>query len=262
MFRNWRREGPEMDQTLLTPITRDGQVMPIAGDGLVVRRDGRTLLDHAALTVPNGAGVTVIIGPNGAGKSLLIRTLAGLVLPDLGRVTWAGTPPDQRRARRVGFVLQRPVLLRRTALENLIYILKLDGHGDRSARAKAVQHMANHGLAHLAGTYAQRLSGGEQQRLALLRALIREPEVLFLDEPAANLDPASTLAIERQLNAAVEQGLRVVLVTQDLAQARRLADEIVFLHKGRVLDQGEAHDFFTAPATPQALAFLAGELVL
>ena len=112
-----------------------------------------------------------------------------------------------------------------------------------------MQHLAEHGLAHVAGTNAQRLSGGEQQRLALLRALVLEPEVLFLDEPAANLDPASTLAIERQLNAAVEQGLRVVLVTQDLAQARRLADEIVFLHKGKVLEQGEAHEFFRAPAT-------------
>ena len=251
-----------MDQTLLRPIMRDAQVMPIAGDALVVRRDGRTLLDRAALTVAHGAGVTVIIGPNGAGKSLLIRTLAGLVLPDLGRVTWAGSLPDRRRARRTGFVLQRPVMLRRTALDNLVYVLKLNGHGDAAARAIAMQHLADHGLAHVAGTNAQRLSGGEQQRLALLRALVLEPEVLFLDEPAANLDPASTLAIERQLNAAVEQGLRVVLVTQDLAQARRLADEIVFLHKGKVLEQGEAHEFFRAPATAQARAFLAGELVL
>ncbi len=251
-----------MDQTLLKPNARDAQVMPIAGEGLVVRRDGRTLLDHAALTVPQGAGVTAIIGPNGAGKSLLIRTLAGLVIPDLGSVTWAGTPPDQRRARLAGFVLQRPVMLRRTAIDNLTYVLKLDGRDDASARAVALQHIANHGLVHVAATNAQRLSGGEQQRLALLRALIREPEVLFLDEPAANLDPASTLAIERQLCAAVEHGLRVVLVTQDLAQARRLADEIVVLHKGRVLEQREAHEFFRAPTTTQARAFLAGELVL
>ncbi|MGA7116181.1 MAG: ATP-binding cassette domain-containing protein [Hyphomicrobium sp.] len=251
-----------MDQTLLRPIMRDAHVMPIAGDALVVRRDGRTLLDRAALTVAHGAGVTVIIGPNGAGKSLLIRALAGLVLPDLGRVTWAGSLPDRSRARRTGFVLQRPVMLRRTALDNLVYVLKLNGHGDAAARAIAMQHLSDHGLARVAGTNAQRLSGGEQQRLALLRALVLEPEVLFLDEPAANLDPASTLAIERQLNAAVEQGLRVVLVTQDLAQARRLADEIVFLHKGKVLEQGEAHEFFRAPATAEARAFLAGELVL
>lgn len=251
-----------MDQTVLRPIMRDVQVMPIAGDALVVRRDGRTLLDRAALSIAHGAGVTVIIGPNGAGKSLLIRTLAGLVVPDLGRVTWAGSPPDRRRARRTGFVLQRPVMLRRTALDNLVYVLKLHGHNDSAARAVAMQHLADHGLARVAGTNAQRLSGGEQQRLALLRALVLEPEVLFLDEPAANLDPASTLAIERQLNVAVEKGLRVVLVTQDLAQARRLADEIVFLHKGRVLEKGEAHEFFRAPATAEARAFLAGDLVL
>ncbi|MBY0226049.1 MAG: ATP-binding cassette domain-containing protein [Hyphomicrobium sp.] len=251
-----------MDQTVLRPIMRDVQVMPIAGDALVVRRDGRTLLDRAALSIAHGAGVTVIIGPNGAGKSLLIRTLAGLVVPDLGRVTWAGSPPDRRRARRTGFVLQRPVMLRRTALDNLVYVLKLHGHNDAAGRVVAMQHLADHGLARVAATNAQRLSGGEQQRLALLRALVLEPEVLFLDEPAANLDPASTLAIERQLNVAVEKGLRVVLVTQDLAQARRLADEIVFLHKGRVLEKGEAHEFFRAPATAEARAFLAGDLVL
>jgi tungstate transport system ATP-binding protein len=251
-----------MDHPFPRPIVRDAQIMPIAGEGLVVRRDGRTLLDHAALTVAHGAGVTVIIGPNGAGKSLLIRTLAGLIIPDEGRVTWAGTLPDQTRARRVGFLLQRPVMLRRRAIDNLIYVLKLDGHDEASAHGIALQHMANQGLAHVAKTHARGLSGGEQQRLALLRALIREPDVLFLDEPSANLDPASTMAIERQLRAAAEQGSCVVLVTQDLAQARRLADLIVFVHKGRVLEQGGAKAFFSTPATPQARGFLAGELVV
>ncbi len=160
--------------------------------------------------------MTVVIGPNGAGKSLLIRALAGLVVPDHGQVLWVGDAPDRTRARRVGFVLQRPVMLRRTALDNLVYVLKLERHDDAKARMIARRHLTAHGLEHISSTNAQRLSGGEQQRLALLRALILRPDVLFLDEPAANLDPASTLAIERNLHAAVEQGLRVVLVTQDL----------------------------------------------
>lgn len=251
-----------MDQRLFIPTTRGAQVMPIVGTGLAVIRDGRKLLDNVTIELSHGASITAVIGPNGAGKSLLIRTLAGLIVPDEGRVLWAGTAPDRGRSRRVGFVLQRPVMLRRTVLDNLVYVLKLAGRYEFSARAIARKLLADHGLGALEATSAQRLSGGEQQRLALLRALILEPDILFLDEPAANLDPASTLAIERLLCAAVEQGLSVVLVTQDLAQARRLADDIVFVHKGQILEQGEAGAFYRAPSSEQARAFMAGELVL
>lgn len=251
-----------MDQRLYQTRAGDLQVLPIVGENLCLSREGRTLLDSVTLTVGHGGGATVIIGPNGAGKSLLIRVLAGLVVPESGQVRWAGTPPDRARARRIGFVLQRPVLLRRTTIDNLVYVLKLAGREDAVARAIARQRLEDDGLAHLAQTNAQRLSGGEQQRLALSRALILEPDVLFLDEPSANLDPASVASIERQLNLEIERGLRVVFVTHDLAQARRLADDVMFVHNGRIVEQGDAADFFQKPISPQARAFIAGDLVL
>lgn len=251
-----------MDQLIARTQSRT-QVFPIEAQDVVIGRGGRALLDHATMRLRSGAGLTVILGPNGAGKSLLIRALAGLVEVDTGRVTWSGIAPDRERARGIGFVLQRPVMLTRSALDNLVFPLRVAGVDPASARKIAQGRLADQGLAHIAATPARRLSGGEQQRLALLRALVLEPEVLFLDEPAANLDPSSTSAIERQLRAAVaEGGAHVVLVTQDLAQARRLADEVVFVHKGKVLEQADAADFFCAPVTPQARAFISGELVI
>ena len=109
---------------------------------------------------------------------------------------------------------------------------------------------------------AKSLSGGEQQRLALARALATEPAVLFLDEPTANLDPASTAAIEDIIQTAEKSGTKIVLVSHDLGQARRLANEIIFMHRGRVIEQTPAHEFFEAPNSQQGRDFLAGLLVL
>ena len=122
--------------------------------------------------------------------------------------------------------------------------------------------LAAAGLAGLARSPARLLSGGEQQRLAMARALSLAPEVLLLDEPTANLDPASTLAIEQLVQTAHDEGRKIVLVTHDVGQARRLADEVVFLHRGRVEEQSPAGSFFDAPASAQARAFLEGRLVL
>ncbi len=249
-----------MDQSVEQSLDAT-QVLPIEARGAVIERDGRLLLDQANLRLSRGIGVTVIIGPNGAGKSLLIRTLAGLVDLDEGVVTWAGSAPARDRARRIGFVLQRPVMLARSAIDNLIFALRAAGHTAVMAKEVAQERLKEQGLAHVAGTPARRLSGGEQQRLALLRALLADPEVLFLDEPTANLDPSSTLLIETQLREVAARGTRIIMVTQDLAQARRLAAEVVFVHKGKVLEQADAADFFRAPSTPQARAFISGDLI-
>jgi tungstate transport system ATP-binding protein len=106
------------------------------------------------------------------------------------------------------------------------------------------------------------LSGGEQQRLALVRALAVEPEILFLDEPSASLDPTSTLAVEELIEGAHARGTAIVLVTHDLGQARRLADEVVFLHRGRLLEHTPAARFFAGPASAPARAYLAGQIVI
>ena len=236
-------------------------ILPLEARGLVFEAGGRRLIDGLDLVLRPGLR-TVVMGPNGAGKSLLLRLLHGLLRPDAGTVLWAGEPASRAVRQRQAMVFQRPVLLRRSAVGNLRHALAARGlpFAERRARAREMLEIA--GLAPLARGPARRLSGGEQQRLALARALVLEPEVLFLDEPAANLDPASTLAIEGLIQRAHDDGVKIVLVTHDLGQARRVADEVVFMHRGQVEEQAAAARFFTAPASANAEAFLAGRIVL
>ncbi len=212
-----------------------------------------------SLAIAAGAP-TVLVGPNGAGKSTLIRLAMGLIAPTGGRITWGGR--GETDGKRRAMVFQRPVMLRRSAAANVAYALKAAGvpRADRAPRSSAL--LARVGLAPLAERPARRLSGGEQQRLALARALARDPEVLFLDEPTASLDPAATKAFEDILRDVAQSGVKIVMATHDLGEARRLAGEIVFLLRGRVHECAPVEKFFTAPATPEAAAFTRGDLVI
>jgi tungstate transport system ATP-binding protein len=234
------------------------------GQGLVLNRGGRRLLDGVDLRF-DGQGLLAILGPNGAGKSLLLRVLAGLIKPDDGRVEWAGSTPDRRRATRLGFVFQKPVMLRRSVLANVEYALaslpeKLSRTEKRQRAEQALEHA---GLTALAKSPARVLSGGEQQRLAITRALALKPEILLLDEPTASLDPAQTGHIEKLIADARDNGTGtgIVLISHDRAQARRLADEVLFLHKGQIAERTATRDFFESPQSEAAQAYLDGRLV-
>ena len=235
-------------------------VLPVEGRGLVFRRNGRALIDGVDLTIEAGP-LTVLMGPNGAGKSLLLRVLAGLLAPDAGTVSWAGRAPGRNRALGLGFVFQKPVLLRRSALANVAYALKVAGVGRGERTNRAAEALAQAGLAHLASSAARVLSGGEQQRIAIARALATEPQVLLLDEPTASLDPAATAAIEAQVQQAARAGTKVVFVTHDIGQARRLAGEVVFMDRGRIAERAPSDWFFRAPESPAAAAFIEGRLI-
>lgn len=250
-----RSAGPRLD---ITPSS----VLPLSGEALTVMRSGRRILDNVDLSLGTGPGATIILGPNGAGKSVLIRVLSGLLAPDAGTVTWGGTPPDRPRAGKIGFVFQKPVLLRRSARANIEYALGVTGTPKNAQRERADEALHRAGLAHLSETDARVLSSGEQQRLTLARALAVQPDILVLDEPAANLDPASTAAIEIVLRGIRDAGTPIVLITHDLGQARRLADEVIFLHKGRIMERTPARDFFARPKSDEALAYIKGEIVL
>ncbi len=218
---------------------------------------GQRLIDNIDLVFEPGP-LTIILGPNGAGKSLTLRLAHGLLQPTSGRVFWNGVAkPQQHQA----MVFQRPVLLRRTAAGNIDFALKLKGlkRDERLRRRQKVMVLT--GLAHLAERQARVLSVGEQQRLALARAWAIRPELLFLDEPTANLDPTATRAVETILTAIQETGTKIVMTTHDLAPARRLAEEVVFLHRGKLVERLPADDFFSNPKTPLARAFLNGELI-
>jgi tungstate transport system ATP-binding protein len=239
----------------------DVPVLPITASDLGIRRSNRDLLSVPSLSLGE-LGCSAIVGPNGAGKTLLVRTLAGLQSPDKGTVTWCRRAPDRQRQHRVGMLLQRPVLLRRSAAANIVYALQTIGISGEFAKQTAAQALQQAGLASLANTPARQLSGGEQQRLCLARALALEPAMLFLDEPTASVDPVSTLPIEQMLGNAISRGLRVVLVSHDLGQVRRLADEVLLMHAGRIVERSRSADFFTRPTTREGRAFIAGELLI
>jgi tungstate transport system ATP-binding protein len=215
-------------------------------------------VDRVSLVLEAGPR-TIILGPNGAGKSVLMRLCHGLLAPTSGRIEWAAAERAGER-RRQAMVFQRPVMLRRSALANVEYALALAGvaGGERGAQARAA--LESVGLAHLADRSARVLSGGEQQRLALARAWALRPEVLFLDEPTASLDPGAAAEVERIVQAIADAGTKIVMCTHNLGQARRLADEILFLHQGRLVERAPAARFFTLPATEEAGAFIQGEL--
>jgi tungstate transport system ATP-binding protein len=192
---------------------------------------------------------TIILGANGAGKSVLMRLMHGLLTPSAGSISWS-SPGRQ------AMVFQRPVMLRRSALANVAYALRLAGE-DESLAMEALREV---GLAQVAHRPARVLSGGEQQRLALARAWALHPEVLFLDEPTASLDPSAAHEIENIIRAFDAAGTKIVMATHNLGQARRLADEVIYLHQGRVVERASVEQFFAQPATAEAAAFIKGEL--
>lgn len=231
-------------------------LMPLTVRGLCLELGGTSVLDNLDLDL-GSEGCTMIMGPNGAGKSLLLKLLHGLMTPTSGTIDWAGTPA-MNATKRQALVFQKAVLLRRSVAANIDFVLKSRGK-DRAKRDALLDHV---GLSHKAKQPARLLSGGEAQRLALARALASEPEVLFLDEPTASLDPASCLAIEGIVSEAKTRGVRIVFVTHDTGQARRMADDVVFLHGGRVIEHSPAHRFFPEPRTKAARDYLNGRIVV
>jgi tungstate transport system ATP-binding protein len=233
-------------------------ILPLCAEGLGFSAGGVEILRDVSLKITAGAP-TLLIGANGAGKSVLLRLLHGLLKPSAGRVFWA-MPTDQA-ARRQAMVFQRPVLLRRSVLANTLYPMALAGVAREDRDARAEEALALVGLADRAADPARKLSVGQQQRLALARAAALQPELLFLDEPSASLDPAATRAVEEIVLTLAQRGTKIVMTTHDLAQARRLAGDVVFLHRGSVLEQAPAEAFFQQPASATERAFLRGELV-
>jgi tungstate transport system ATP-binding protein len=233
--------------------------LPMVLDEVSFAAGGVTILDRVSLAFAAGAPA-VLIGPNGAGKTTLLRLLMGLVAPVRGRVTWGGREDAESTHRAIMF--QRPAMLRRSAAGNIRYALAAAGV-PRAKRASRVDELAAIvGLAKLGGRPARKLSGGEQQRLALARALAKDPQILLLDEPTASLDPAATKAIEDVVRAVAARGIKVVMSTHDLAEAKRLAGEIVLMHRGRVIESGPADTFFADPRTEEARRFMRGELLV
>ena len=237
----------------------DPTILPLALNDVSFEVGGKHLIKDFTCTFKAGPR-TVILGPNGAGKSLLLRLCHGLLQPSAGTVAWLGKGRAEAR-RRQAMVFQRPVMLRRSVSANVDYALKLKGLARDGRRAATADVLGRTGLSRLAEQPARILSIGEQQRLALARAWALAPEVLFLDEPTASLDPSATHAVEKIITAIHAAGTRIIMTTHDLGQAKRMADEVLFLHRGRLVEHAPNKRFFAAPENDLTQAFVNGELL-
>jgi tungstate transport system ATP-binding protein len=229
--------------------------LPIVLAGIAAAPGGVPVLADIDLMLDAG-GRAVLLGPNGAGKSTLLRVLHGLIPPSAGWIEWGGAT---ERPRGQAMVFQRPVMLRRSAAENIRYALNLAGIRGADADARIAEALDEVGLRALANRPARVLSGGEQQKLAFARVWALRPEVVFLDEPTASLDPAAARSVEKIIVDIHRRGTTIVMTTHNLVQAKRLADDIVFLHEGRVTERTPAQEFFARPRSAEAAAFLEGE---
>ena len=234
--------------------------LPLRVERLSYAAGGRALLSGIDLAVP-ARGIAVVLGPNGAGKSLLLRLCHGLLAPAEGAVRWAQPGGVVAGRKRHAMVFQKPVMLRRSARDNVGHALRAAGLSRGEARRRADAALERFGLACLADRPARLLSGGEQQRLAIARAAALEPELMFLDEPTSQLDPGATRQIEAMLGDLAASGVTLMMATHDLGQAQRLGQRVLFLDRGRLLEDAPATDFFRKPASAEARAFLAGELL-
>jgi tungstate transport system ATP-binding protein len=230
-------------------------ILPLRIEDLSFVAGGRTIIDRVSAEIQAGPS-TIILGANGAGKSVLMRLMHGLLTPSRGKVRWSSENGVHKQA----MVFQRPVLLRRSALANVTYALELASVARAEQQRLALEALESVGLASFAARPARVLSGGEQQRLALARAWALHPEVLFLDEPTASLDPTSTREIERVIQAFDAAGTKIIMATHNLGQARRLGDEVLFVHQGRLVERAPVEQFFSRPASSEAAAFIKGEL--
>ena len=233
-------------------------LMPITIQNITLTLNERMLIDDLSCIIKSD-GISVIMGPNGAGKSLFMRCLHGLAKPDMGQILYADTPLDSLIRQQQSLVFQTPTILRRTVLANLLFVARQRGIDDPKI---SMDYLAQLQLDHLAQHPARLLSGGEKQRLALARALIINPAILFLDEATSNLDPASIETIETNLQSVSKQGTKIILVTHDIGQAKRLADDVLFLHHGKLAEHSSAKSFFRKPKSAAAKSYLAGKLVL
>ena len=223
--------------------------------GITFKPGGHRVLDGLDATI-GAEGITAIAGANGAGKSVLLRIIDGLLTPNQGSVLFDGPGGEVRRA----LVFQRPALIRASVADNVALALSPLRLPTREVARRVGEALARVGLESRARDAARKLSGGEQQRLAMARAWVTEPNLLLLDEPTASLDPGATDAIERLIAEIAAGGTKVILVSHNLAQVARLARDLMVLANGRVVEHAPARQLLVHPQTPEARAYLKGEI--
>lgn len=237
------------------------KILPLTLNKISYKAKNKWLIKNISYKFEHGPR-TIILGPNGAGKSLLLRLCHRIVEPSEGNIHWHGDNENSKRVYlKQAMVFQRPVMLRRSVKANVEYALSLHGYDKQQQSRRADEVLELTGLSHFGKLSARVLSYGEQQKLALARAWAINPQVLFLDEPTASLDPTATRGIEGLINAIHSAGTRIIMSTHDMSQAKRISDDILFIHQGKLIESGLSKNFFSCPKNKLARAFIEGELL-
>jgi tungstate transport system ATP-binding protein len=207
-------------------------------------------LDDVAMTIWGGE-VIVLVGPNGSGKTTLLRIISGIETPTRGEVFFQGAKIDSKcskLAKSVTMVFQKTVMFSGTVFDNVAYGLKLKGHSRSRVEAVVKEALRTVKLEGFEKRRAKRLSGGEQQRVAIARALALDTQVLLLDEPTANVDPRNASIIENVLQTISKQKTTVLIATQNMAQAKNLANRVAVLNRGKIDKIGSFQEVFGYPS--------------
>ena len=241
----------------MSSIASTDHMFPIKVKNLSLEINKKILLNNLTCEL-TARGITVIMGPNGAGKSLFVRCLHGLSKPKNGAILYGKIPVGTATRGRQSMVFQSPKLLRRSVIENLRFVANLNKKNDQNL----LELLKKTDLSLLKDQQVSTLSGGEKQRLSLARALVSNPEILFLDEATSSLDPRSVSIIENLMEEIKLKNVKIILITHDVNQAKRIADDIIFMNNGEIRETGLANDFFSNPQSQEARAFLKGDLII
>ena len=223
---------------------------------LISKKENKNLINIPNLQFDKQS-ISVVMGPNGAGKTTLVNLLQGLIFPNTGSIKF--NHQIKNKDKKISIMMQKPSFLRRTTQQNIKFILELSKNTGNISLLNVLERFD---LVSQKNILASKLSGGEKQRLALALAISINSNVLLLDEPTANADPLTTYKIEKIIKEEASTGKKIILVTHSITQAKRLGEDLVFIHKGKVLEQNETSKFFTQSKIKEINQFLEGEIIL
>ena len=247
-----------MIKNIFKPLHNNlNSLLPIRFHNVSLKLDNNFFFKKLSFEI-NTKGISVFIGANGAGKTSCIKLLTGLIKPDSGEVLFS---TNKKILNLIGYVPQKIILLRRSVEKNLLHTLSISNYPTNKKKQRVKEILKFAKLEHLAKQSARNLSIGQQQLVSIMRALVIRPSFLFLDEPCANLDPKTTRIIENLIKTVSKSGVKIIIVTHDLFQAKRLANDILFFQNGKIIEHRETKSFFTNPRSKEVKDFKKGLLL-